>query len=73
MNDHMKKLHSVTLGHQEDYSKPVVIEVKKNQTPTVSPYLLDEGQSEQAEIGCFEFECVEAATDMEGVVPSEPG
>ncbi len=73
MNDHMKRFHSVTLGHQEDYSKPVVIEAKKNQTPTVSPYLLDGVQSEQAEIGCFEFECAEAATDMEGIVQSEPG
>ena len=73
MNDHMKRFHSVTLGHQEDYSKPVVIEAKKNQTPTVSPYLLDGVQLEQAEIGCFEFECTEAATDMEGIVPLEPG
>ncbi len=51
----------------------MLIEAKKNQTPTVSPYLLDGVQPEQAEIGCFEFECAEAATDMEGIVQSEPG
>ncbi len=51
----------------------MVIEAKKNQTPTVSPYLLDGVQSEQAEIGGFVFECAEAATDTEGIVPSEPG
>ncbi len=63
MNDHMKRFHSVTLGHHEDYSKPVVEEAKKNQTPTMSPYLLDGVQPEQAEVGCFKFECAEAATD----------
>ncbi len=73
MNDHMKRFHSVTLGHHKDYSKPVVIEAKKNQTPTVSPYLLDGVQPKQAEIGCFKFECAKAATDMEGIVQSEPG
>ncbi len=73
MNDHMKRFHSVTLGHQEDVSKHVVIEAKKNQTQTVSPYLLDGVQPKQAEIVCFEFECAEAATDMEGIVPLEPG
>ena len=50
-----------------------MIEAKKNQTPTVSPYLLDGVQSEQAKIGGFTFECAEAATDMEGIVPLEPG
>ena len=73
LNDHMKRFHSVTLGHQEDYSKPVLIEAQKNQTPTVSLYLLNGVQSKQADIGCFVFECTEAATDMEGIVPLEPG
>ncbi len=50
-----------------------MIVAKINQTLTVSPYLLDGVQSEQAEIGGFVFECAEAATDMEVIVPSEPG
>ncbi len=73
MNDHMKRFHSVTLGHREDYSKPVLIEAKKNQTPTVSPYLLDGVQSEQAEIRGFVFDCAEAATNTEGIVSLDPG
>ena len=73
MNDHMKRFHSVTLGHQEDYSKPVLIEAKKNQTPTVSPYLLDGVQSKQAEIRGFVFDFAEAATNTEGIVSSDPG
>ena len=73
MNDHMKRFHSVTLGHQEDYSKPVLIEAKKNQTLTVSLYLLDEVKSEQAEVGGFVFDCAEAATYTEGIVSSDPG
>ncbi len=39
----------------------------------MSPYLLDGVQPKQAEIGCFEFECTEAATDTEGIVQLEPG
>ncbi len=42
MNDHMKKFHSVSLGHNKNFSKHVLVEAKKNQTLTVSPYLLDE-------------------------------
>ncbi len=51
----------------------MVIEAKKNQIPTVSPYLLDGVQPKQAKVGCFEFECAEAATDMECIVQSKPG
>ncbi len=72
MNDHIKKFHSVILGHHEDYLKLVVIDAKKNQTLTVSPYLLDGDQSKQAEIGGFVFDCAESATDTKGIVPLEP-
>ena len=51
----------------------MLIEAKKNQTPTVSPYLLNGVQSKQAEMWGFVFECVDAATDTEGIVPSDPG
>ena len=72
MNYHMKRFHSVTLGNHEDCSKPVVVVAKNNQTPTVSQHLMHKALPEPTDVGCYEFECTESSTDMEGIVQSVP-
>ncbi len=73
MNDHMKRFHSISLVNHEDCSKPVVIVAKNSRAPTVSQNPMDEALPKPADVGCFEFECTGSSTDMEDIVPSEPG